>query len=303
MQRLRALSLLVGLCALAGCATAPNPALVDAETAVAEIRSDEGVVRLAPLTVAEAQEILSRAQRAENEAEKTHRAQLSLLKAKTARANARRKNAENRAEELTQKALDLELDARARQAENALRKAEDAQRLAAQARQRAEEAQRCAGELREQAASERARIETTRSRTQTAEQRLRQVQQLLAELKPRLTSRGLVLTLGEVLFNFDSADLKLYTQRIMDQLANFLQENPMYAIRVEGHTDSEGTGTYNLQLSRARAQSVTDALLTRGIEGTRVSTEGFGERRPVASNETAAGRRENRRVEVILSQG
>jgi len=228
---------------------------------------------------------------------------LSLLKVKTARAQARQKNAEERAEVLNRKIEELELNARARQAQDALREAADAQRRAA-------EAQRRARELREQAAAERERAQQERSRTEVAEgriavaqDRLTELRQSFAELKPRLTDRGLVLTLGEVLFGFDSANLKPYTQRIMERLADFLQTHPKYTQKIEGHTDSVGTATYNLQLSRARAQSVAEALLSRGIARERISVEGFGETRPVASNETETGRRENRRVEVVISQG
>lgn len=304
---------LLGVMALAGCASSPNPALLEAEAAVQEVSNDESVVRDAPLRVAEAQEILGRAQRAQDAEEKTHRARLALLKAKTARANARQINAEKQALDMTRQAEDLALDARARAAENALREAQITQRLAAEELRRAEAAQRRARELRAQADRERSQqtsedesqgsAQVTFDQTLSPQQRLREVQQSLAELSPHLSARGLIFTLGEVLFDFESTTLKPYTQRIMDRLANFLQQNSAYGVAVQGHTDSVGDGGTNLEFSRARAQSVSQALISRGVATRRVSTQGFGERQPIASNDTAAGRRENRRVEVILSPG
>lgn len=296
--------LMVGLfmAGLAGCASAPNQKLIEAQTVVAQISDDEEIVSLAPVMVAEAREILSRAQRAQDDAEITHRAELSLIKAQTAKARARQKRAESRAEKTSRQAEDLLLDARAREAQNALRQARQAQRDAALAQQRAAEAQRRAEELRSEAAAERARAQAARSQVETTQDRLNEVQRTLAELNPRLTERGLVLMLGEVLFNFDSANLKLYTQRIMDRVAEFLRANPARPIRVEGHTDSVGDAVINTEFSRARAQSVTDALINRGVSSERLSTQGFGESRPIASNETEAGRRENRRVEIIIGQ-
>lgn len=303
----------LGLMTLGGCVSSPNPTLLEAEAAVAEVSNDESVVRDAPLRVAEAQEILGRAQRAQDAEEKTHRARLALLKAKTARANARQANAERQAQDMTRKAEDLALDARARAAESALREAQITQRLAAEELRRAEAAQRRARELRAQADRERKEqiigdeslgsAQVTSDQTLSPQQRLREVQQSLAELSPHLSARGLIFTLGEVLFEFESTTLKPYTQRIMDRLANFLQQNSAYGVAVQGHTDSVGDGGTNLEFSRARAQSVSQALTSRGVASRRISAQGFGERQPIASNDTAAGRRENRRVEVILSPG
>lgn len=303
---MRKSGLICGLIAaglLGGCATTlPNQELLQAEEAVAELSSEADVVRLAPVAVAEAQEILSRAQQAEEQTEVSHKARLSVLKAQTARARARQKSAEIRAEESLRRAEDLQLDARERQAELALRRAAEAQRRAREAQRRAEQLRAEAAKERQRAELERERTVVERVRIASVADRLGEVQRTLAELKPRMTERGLVLTLGEVLFGFDSPDLKPYTRRIMDRLAGFLQENGSYSIKVEGHTDSVGEAAYNQQLSQSRAQSVTNSLLNNGLAPNRITTRGYGETRPIASNETAAGRRENRRVEVVIGQ-
>jgi outer membrane protein OmpA-like peptidoglycan-associated protein len=114
--------------------------------------------------------------------------------------------------------------------------------------------------------------------------------------------RGLVLTLtGSVLFAFDRADLLPEAARRLDAVAEALVAQPAgQEIIVEGHTDSRGTEPYNEALSLARAESVRTYLERRGVQSSRVRAEGFGEASPVATNATAEGRANNRRVEIVL---
>jgi len=135
-----------------------------------------------------------------------------------------------------------------------------------------------------------------------ANRALREAQEQLAELQPKQTERGLMLTLGEVLFAFDSAELRAGTERSLSRLADYLKAHPDQQILIEGHTDSTGNADYNQHLSERRANAVTRALVQRGVDTSRIRTEGLGEDYPVADNGTAAGRSENRRVEVIISQ-
>jgi outer membrane protein OmpA-like peptidoglycan-associated protein len=107
--------------------------------------------------------------------------------------------------------------------------------------------------------------------------------------------------LGDVLFDTNAATLKVGSAERLDRLAAFLNENSGTRIMIEGHTDSRGSDAYNEELSRRRAQAVADALLTRGIPSGRFEILGRGEAAPVASNDTAAGRQQNRRVEVVFS--
>lgn len=300
-QRLQLL-LVALILVLAGCATVPdNSKLEEARSAVNQVSSDSEIARAAPIAVAEAQEELNKAERAEDAALAVHNAELALLKVQTARAKLRRKRAEQRAERAVRRADDLQLNVRAARAEDALRRAQAAQRRAQELRSEAAAARADAEAARQSAQAARSSARSETQRLNSASERLNEVQQSLAELKPKLTDRGLVLTFGEVLFNFDDTTLKPYTQRIVERLAAFLQGNAEYALKIEGHTDNRGTATYNLQLSRARAQAIADALIARGVSTQRLSVVGYGESRPLASNETEAGRRQNRRVEVIIS--
>lgn len=278
---LRLSALALAALAAVGCASAPTPRYEEAKVAVIELGGDREVEDKAPVALAEAREALEAAKAAEEPEEIEHRAGLALERVEIARAEARRRSAEARAERADEAMARLQLELREQEVRTALRKAREAE----------ERAER----LREEAEAE-------RRRAHSAQAELDQLQQQLAELKPRLTERGLVLTLGEVLFDFDSARLKAYTLRIMDRLAAFLSQHQRYVLTVEGHTDSTGSADYNMRLSRERAQSVADALIKREIDPDRIATRGYGESRPIASNETSSGRRQNRRVEVVINE-
>ncbi len=115
------------------------------------------------------------------------------------------------------------------------------------------------------------------------------------------TARGIVLTLGDVLFDSGGSQLKPGAQLLLDRLAGYLEQNPGTRIIIEGHTDSVGSDAMNQGLSERRADAVAAALQVRGINRDRVEPVGLGEAFPIATNDTTAGREENRRVEVVLS--
>lgn len=121
-----------------------------------------------------------------------------------------------------------------------------------------------------------------------------------AELQVQQTDRGLVVTLGDILFDVDQAQLNPGGQLQVARLADVLQQMPERNVLIEGHTDSAGSDAYNDSLSQRRADAVEDLLIIQGIEPTRVVTRGYGERFPVATNDTAAGRQQNRRVEIVI---
>lgn len=153
------------------------------------------------------------------------------------------------------------------------------------------------------AQAERAQAQAEQQR-ERAEQALDQAQELeesLAELQAEQTERGLVLTLSDVLFDTDRAELKPGAAAAIDQLTAFLEENPDRRLLIEGHTDATGPDDYNRSLSADRADAVRLALIENNIASNRLRTEGLGEAYPVASNETSAGRQANRRVEIIVS--
>ncbi|HET8790544.1 MAG TPA: OmpA family protein [Modicisalibacter sp.] len=106
------------------------------------------------------------------------------------------------------------------------------------------------------------------------------------------------VVLHDVHFEFDSAKLTADTERYLDTVAEKLDANESVYVRIEGHTDSIGSEAYNLDLSQRRADSVKDYLASQGIDASRMRTIGYGEEQPIATNETAAGRALNRRVEL-----
>jgi outer membrane protein OmpA-like peptidoglycan-associated protein len=134
-----------------------------------------------------------------------------------------------------------------------------------------------------------------------AKQMAAELQREVDALHAQSTDRGLVLTLGDVLFETGKADLKPGTIADLTQLVTFLNKYPERTVTIEGHTDSVGSEDFNLGLSQRRADSVRSYLMRQGIDGSRITTKGMGESVPVASNDTAGGRQQNRRVEVIVS--
>lgn len=116
----------------------------------------------------------------------------------------------------------------------------------------------------------------------------------------RSTKRGVVVNLPDVLFEFDSARLTSGANHTVREIAEVINGAPGRHISIEGHTDSVGTIAYNQRLSEHRARSVADALTHEGVQSRRISSRGFGESDPIASNKTDYGRARNRRVEVII---
>lgn len=136
---------------------------------------------------------------------------------------------------------------------------------------------------------------------QTAQSELTNARQELRDLQAKQTNRGLVMTLSDVLFDTGRATLKPGAGRDLDRLAQALKDNPNMRVMIEGHTDSVGGDDYNQALSERRAEAVADALRTRGVPPDRYEVRGLGKSFPVASNNTQAGRQQNRRVEIVFS--
>jgi outer membrane protein OmpA-like peptidoglycan-associated protein len=136
---------------------------------------------------------------------------------------------------------------------------------------------------------------------QETKQQLSQAQQELSDLKAKQTQRGPVVTLSDVLFDTGAATLKPGADLSLDRLASYLKAHPQTKVLIEGHTDSRGSDEYNEALSQRRADAVGKALVERGVSADDVSTSGRGKAYPVATNDTAAGRQQNRRVEIVFS--
>ena len=152
-------------------------------------------------------------------------------------------------------------------------------------------------------AAQRAQGETTEAqrKTQEAQARAAQLEAQLADLAAKKTERGMVITLGDVLFGTDLARLNAEGMRTAQKLANILQQNPERTVLVEGFTDSTGTAAHNQELSERRAGAVRNALQELGVARGRISIRGYGEAYPVAANDAAQNRQLNRRVEIVLS--
>ncbi len=140
-----------------------------------------------------------------------------------------------------------------------------------------------------------------RGQTQDAEARNAALALELKNLHAQPTSRGMVITLSDVLFDTNQAQLKPEGRQQLDQLAVFLKTYPERKALIEGFTDNVGSEDHNEGLSRRRAESVKAALMDRGIAMDRIGTHAYGESNPVAGNDSALGRQLNRRVEIVLS--
>jgi outer membrane protein OmpA-like peptidoglycan-associated protein len=143
--------------------------------------------------------------------------------------------------------------------------------------------------------------ESLKSQAEAAQAQLASAQQQLADLQAKKTDRGVVVTLGDVLFDTGQATLKPGANLALNRLATFLNANPQTRIIIEGHTDSRGSDEYNEGLSERRARAVATELMSRGISADQLQTLGRGKGYPVASNDTPEGRQQNRRVEIVFS--
>lgn len=142
---------------------------------------------------------------------------------------------------------------------------------------------------------------SAQQQAQLAEQRASSLEQELAELQAKKTERGMVLTLGDVLFDTGLATLKPGAYTTIDRLADVLKQAGDRKVVIEGHTDSVGADEYNQALSERRAAAVQTALLERGVRSDQIAALGKGESFPVASNDNAGGRQQNRRVEMVFT--
>lgn len=268
-----------GIVILINCGGTPdqNPLLVEAKNNFRDAERDSIIVTKAPVALKEAEEELEMSQQLwQEKANKelvNHHAYIAKQKVAIARETAEMNAAQDEVE----------------------RAEAERQRVLIQARKaEAEAAERRAREALTEARKERAAAEDARRRAEELAQRVN-------ELEAQQTERGLVLTLGDVLFDFDKATLKPGGRRAVNELTSFLQEYPERNVMIEGFTDNIGSEEYNRDLSQRRANAVRQALAGNGINRSRVQTRGYGEQYPVAGNSTEAGRQRNRRVEVIIS--
>jgi outer membrane protein OmpA-like peptidoglycan-associated protein len=301
---------------LTACATMPerNEALERARTAYERAQADPEVSANAPVALYEATQALKKAEQAGDTEEMDHLAYLAERKAQIAIAQAEHKKAEQEIGRLTTEKDKMLLEAREREIgrmkDEAVSLSEQAEKARREAEAKALEIERAKGKAEAEALElEKARKEAetraleaqmAKMQTEQAVEKKRQLENEIEELKAKQSDRGIVLTLGDILFETGKADLMLGAMRTIDKLAEFLRKHSERKVLVEGHTDSVGGDTYNLGLSQRRADAAKTLLIARGISPERIMTKGYGKLYPIASNATPAGRQQNRRVEIII---
>lgn len=255
-------------------------------------QNNPAVQTYAPLEFKLASEALEKANAAatknEDAATVDKLAYLAKQKIGVAQEVAKQKSAEADAAKTSGERDQIRLQARTAEAERATRAAQAAQSDAQTAQMQALAAQQQA--------------QNAEAATRDAQAQSAAYQAQLAELAAKQTERGMVVTLGDVLFATDKADLTDNGLRTAHKLGDVLSNNPQRTVLIEGFTDSTGSSAHNLELSQRRAEAVRNSLLEMGIARDRVATRGYGEAYAVAGNDNAGSRQLNRRVEIVLSE-
>jgi outer membrane protein OmpA-like peptidoglycan-associated protein len=240
-------------------------------------------------------------QRGDKTSEVDHLAYLARQKIAVAQESGRQKAAEALLQNAEAERDRTRLAARTDEADSAQRSALAAQLEAQTAQRVAEASQRSAMESRRAADLARSQTLAAQDQAAGAQARTGQLEAQLREINAKPTERGMVVTIGDVLFDTGRADLKAGSERNMDKLVGFLKAYPERKALVEGFTDSVGGEGQNQALSSRRADAVRSALVNMGVARERIDARGYGEAFPVAGNDNASGRQMNRRVEIVLS--
>lgn len=285
------LTLLLGACA--STPPTPPPKLLEARQAVQSAERDPLVRSHAPLELKKAADALGRADallaKGTTGPELDSAAYVAQAQARTAVAVALAKSNDAAVTGSVAERERARVDQRTQELEKARSQTGVAQRHAAAAEQVTELAV---------AAAVNAQAETAQLQTQVEAQKAE-----LAELQALKTERGMLVTLGDVLFELNRAEVKPAAQQSLRKLAEFLQQHPQRQVLIEGHTDNSGGTALNQSLSLRRADAVKAALLASvsGLSAARIATVGHGEQFPVADNASASNRALNRRVEIYIS--
>ena len=276
---------------LAGCATTPRTSseLEHARDATETLSSQPQVTEAAEPDLQAARSDLSRAEAAlKNGSPMDDVNQLAYLSLRHAQAGEARVDAARsqamvaHATEVRQRLL---LQAQKRQALAAQQQAQNAQQQVLAANNEAQQARDQAQSAQQQLAS--------------AQQQLKQMQN--EQLGAHQTDQGMVVSLSNVLFSTGKSTLEPGAHLELDRLAGYLKDHPQQRVLIEGNTDSTGAADYNERLSGTRAHAVAQGLELRGVQESQYQTMGLGEAYPIASNDTSAGRQQNRRVDIVFS--
>ena len=272
------LSLIIPLSVGCGPSKMAKDQLAKAREAYEQAKADPNTSTLAPIYMTDAENAFREAEETGNSDEMIHLSYVAERKAQLAMSIAEGKKAEETIRKLNTETAEL----------LAQKKKLDQQRELEMKRSQMETEQ----------ARLAAKMEAERAARAKAEADM--LMKELSELKARQTERGIVLTIGEVLFAFAKADLSSKADKNVYKLATFLKKYPNRNVLIEGHTDNIGSEEYNLDLSQRRAESVKGKLIRDGVGPDRITTVGYGKKYPAVSNDTDENRALNRRVEVII---
>lgn len=285
---------------LSACSTVPKTTSLLDQTRMdyQAAQNNPNVQTLAPLEMRQADVAMNDANNAAKDNESSEKidrlAYLAKQKIGIAQELAKQKQAEAAVADAAKARDQIRLEQRTNEADKAKMQADQAKAQADQARLAAQVAQGEASEAQRKAQEEQAKALEMQSRNAALESQL-------ADLQAKTTVRGIVITLGDVLFGVDQSKLNPDGMRTVQKLATVLQNNMQRTVLVEGHTDNTGSHAHNQDLSERRANAVRSALVLMGVSRDRIETKGYGETFPIAENNTAQNRQFNRRVEIILS--
>jgi outer membrane protein OmpA-like peptidoglycan-associated protein len=282
---------------LAACAAAPvKPSgAEEARAKLTHLQSDPNLANRAPAAIAEAELAVRTAEQPQKNPELAqYRVYMADRKVDIAKAQAQTRFFEDQRAVLEAQRQSSRLDARTREVDVAKEQMD-------QARTGEMTQKLVASQARIQADSAMAQADAANMAAAISAQQAAELQRQVAALDARVTDRGLVVTLGDVLFTTGKADLRSGTTGHLDKLAAFLNRYPDRDVLIEGYTDSVGSEDYNQGLSERRAESVRTYLRGQGIDAARLTASGKGKSNPIAGNDSATGRQQNRRVEVIVS--
>jgi outer membrane protein OmpA-like peptidoglycan-associated protein len=312
---------------LAACASQPKKdlALEQVRSQLERLKSDESLQGYAPLAMGEAERALRQAEAAQgNDTQRLHLIYMADRQIQVARTVAQREQLQEEYDRLEAErnnllvwASQLEADQARQEAERirmmsqaTAEDAERARRQAEEARQREMKSARSAQMAQEEAQQARALAQTSATAAELAQREANMAVEQAASLRRQLenlqlrqTESGVVVTLGDVLFESGQTSLVAEAFSSIEEVVDLLQSEPDKLIRIEGHTDSTGSSDTNLRLSQQRADAVLTALVNLGVDASRITSVGMGEDFPIASNDTVEGRSRNRRVDVILLDG
>jgi outer membrane protein OmpA-like peptidoglycan-associated protein len=269
-------------------------------------QNDDQVRQLAPAELRRATEALTRAdnafERRDKSSEVDHLAYLARSQIAVAQETARQKAAEQTVAGAAAARDQARLAARTNEADAAMLSAQAAQRSAEASQQQAEASRQQSEASRQQTEAALRQANAARAQAWRSDDDARRLQAELAALNATKSERGMVVTMGDVLFDTNKSELKPGGLRSVEKLVVFLKQYPQRSAMIEGFTDSTGGSALNQALSAQRADAVRSALMQMGVSADRLAVHAYGEAYPVAGNDSAEGRQSNRRVEIILSE-